>query len=100
MKSVVPLGMAADVPVAVDRQFSGIVPQGLKNTPKRFGACAGVEARRLFGIMISSQGSATPTPRAPLSMVRRESWRGMRRCRSGFDLDILIMASSQRSCRA
>src|SRR4029079_15075361 len=65
-------GVATDGLIAVGRQFSGMVPHGLKNTPKRLGGVTADCARRLCGSIISSQGSATPTPKAPFSSVRRE----------------------------
>jgi len=65
--------------MAVDRQFSGMVPQGLKKTPKRLGAPVADCARIPRGIMALSNGSPTPTPSAPLSSDRRDICRGMSR---------------------
>ena len=61
----------------VGRQFSGIVPHGLKKTPKRLGGVTADWARMPRGRISSSQGSATPTPSAPRSNARRDSVRGI-----------------------
>ena len=73
-------GVATDGLSPVGRQFSGMVPHGLKKTPKRLGGAAAACARKLRGVMISSHGSAMPMPMAPLSMARREILRGIEYC--------------------
>jgi hypothetical protein len=88
---------------SVERQFSGMVPHGLKKMPNRLGAGTPALARRPRGRISSSHGSATPTPSAPLSSARRDSVRGMRR--SGFPLAcnflsifLVLMAPLPRVC--
>src|ERR1700690_4174816 len=66
----------AVVPTGV--QNSGSVPHELKNTPKRLGTATAC-ARLDLGVIAPRTGRATPAPRAPRSMVRRESLRGMLR---------------------
>ena len=64
------------LPVGV--HSSGMVPQPLKKTPNRLGTAA-AWARLVLGIIASKNGRATLAPKAPRSMVRRESLWGMLR---------------------